>query len=111
SPGGVQAAEPPADDHDPRQLFVHSGSPWRGMIAVPLAPQAGGRPRSATTAYRPQKRAAGSRRPLLVQPSHGTAPAPPQTGTGNRLRKECRARLSRLFTVPTGIPIASAISS
>lgn len=34
-----------------------------------------------------------------------------QTGTGRSVRKAFRARLSRLFTVPTGIPMASAISS
>jgi hypothetical protein len=33
------------------------------------------------------------------------------TGTGSSVRKELRARFSRLFTVPTGIPISSAISS
>jgi len=34
-----------------------------------------------------------------------------QTGTGSSARKALRARFSRLFTVPTGMPIASAISS
>ena len=35
----------------------------------------------------------------------------PYTGTGRSVRKELRARFRRLFTVPTGMPISSAISS
>ena len=44
--------------------------------------------------------------PLRGRPGRGA-----QTGTGRSMRKELRARFRRLFTVPTGMPISSAISS
>lgn len=55
---------------------------------------------------------AQKKRPARADRLHSTGVAGSfHTGTGSRFLKECRARLSRLFTVPTGIPMASAISS
>ena len=99
--------------------------PARGRVAA-LRPPGGGPLRVA-------RRGGGHRGRRACRPQ-SRAPAPPawdgrrslarasafalthfalsvQTGTGRSMRKALRARFSRLFTVPTGMPMASAISS